>query len=74
MNEASPPHPLDRWLAERRRTRSWLASQLGISEASLSRIIGGKQWGGREFFQRVAKVTKGDVTANDFLPQPARAS
>jgi transcriptional regulator with XRE-family HTH domain len=60
-------HKLDQWLAENGKDRKWLIGKLGISKASLSRIINGEQWPGREFFADLAKITRGAVTADDFL-------
>ncbi len=33
--------PLDKWLWQNRRTGKWLANQLGVHEATISRIRGG---------------------------------
>lgn len=45
-----------------------MASTLGVSAGSLSRIERGEQWPSRETFAKVADATNGEVTANDFLP------
>lgn len=66
-------HPLDQWLTDNNRSREWLAEKIGTTEASLSRIVNGKQWPSRETFRLLAKITKGAVTANDFLPERAEA-
>lgn len=44
-----------------------MAEKLGVSVGSLSRIERGEQWPDRVFFERMASMTNGDVTANDFV-------
>jgi transcriptional regulator with XRE-family HTH domain len=71
MSEArSPLHPLDQWLSDHGHDREWLAEMVGITKGSLSRIINGKQWGSREFFHRLFKVTAGAITPDAFLQSP----
>lgn len=60
-------HPLDAWLSKHGRTRQWLAAKLGVSEATLSRVIAGKQWPSRNLAAEIARITGGAITANDFL-------
>jgi antitoxin CcdA len=60
-------HPFDAWIDAQGKTREWAATRLETTEASLSRIINGKQWPGREFFERLESITKGQVTAEHFV-------
>ena len=66
-------HPLDEWLAARRppRNREWLAERLGVHKSTLSRIISGQQWPGRDLVGAIARLTKGDITADDFMSERA---
>lgn len=59
------------WRREKGMTIEQVAAQLGVSVGSLSRIERDVQWPDRVFFERMATVTSGAVTPNDFaLPQP----
>jgi DNA-binding XRE family transcriptional regulator len=60
-------HPLDAWLKARKKTRLWLAEEIGTTEATISRIVNGKQWPKRELAESIVRITRGAVTANDFL-------
>lgn len=55
------------WRKKRGLTQSEIADTLGVSVVSVSRIERNEQWPDREFFERLAAVTGGSVTANDFL-------
>jgi antitoxin CcdA len=68
MTSLRPPfHPFDTWIVAQGKTREWAASHLQTTEASLSRIINGKRWPSREFFERVQSLTKGQITAEHFV-------
>lgn len=56
------------WRREAGLTIEAVAAKLRVSVGSLSRIERGEQWPDRQFFERMASLTNGDVTANDFLP------
>lgn len=60
-------HPLDAWLGQQGKNREWLAGKLDISEATISRLVSGKQWPSRELAAHIRRLTKGAVTPNDFL-------
>lgn len=66
-------HPLDAWLSSQDRRRPWLAAKLGITSASLSRIVAGSQWPRREFFVSLQRLTHGELTVADFLPPGTRS-
>lgn len=59
------------WRKDRKRTLEELSGLLGVSMGSLSRIERGEQWPDRAIMVRIAEVTEGAVTANDFLSAPA---
>ena len=63
-------HPLDAWLRDNKRTRAWLADKLSSTEATISRIVRGRQWGSRELFEQIAVLTKGQVTVANFIEPP----
>lgn len=44
-----------------------MATRLGISDGSLSRIERNEQWPDREIIKRIVSETGGEVTANDLL-------
>ena len=48
-----------------------MASRLGVSVGSLSRIERNEQWPDRDFFERMTAETEGAVTPNDFCAVPA---
>ena len=57
------------WRRQNKFTLEALAEQLGVATGSLSRIERLEQWPDREFFRRVSVLTRGTVTANDFLQE-----
>jgi antitoxin CcdA len=67
LRHSSHHHPLDIWIAAQGKTRAWAASYLQTTEASLSRIINGKRWPSRQFFERVEALTSGQITAEHFV-------
>lgn len=50
-----------------------LGAMLGVEKGHLSRIERGLVWPSREFFENLARVTDGRVTANDFVAPADRA-
>ena len=62
---------LRKWRRTRELTIETMAERLGISVGSLSRIERDEQWPDRKFFEAVVELTNGEVTANDFVAQPA---
>lgn len=65
-------HPLDAWLKTRGKNREWLAKKAGTTEASISRLVAGKQWVSKALAFRLTRITDGAVTPNDFLSEPER--
>jgi len=59
---------LRNWRKQNNLTLEEASAALAVSVGSLSRIERGEQWPDRSFFERLAKATSGEVTANDFLP------
>lgn len=59
------------WRKDANLTLEEAAPLLAVSVGSLSRIERGEQWPDRAFFERLAEVTNGAVTPNDFLPADA---
>lgn len=61
------------WRKDQGFTIEQMAERLDVSVGSLSRIERDDQWPDREFLARVAEVTEGAVTPNDFVlgPRPA---
>lgn len=63
---------LRNWRKRRNVSIEAMATAIGVSIGSLSRIERGEQWPPRETFARIFEVTDGEVTANDFVsPSPS---
>lgn len=61
-------NPLRTYRKSRKIRIDAMAERLGLSSASLSRIERGEQWPGtHEFFEKLAEVTEGQVTADDLV-------
>ena len=63
---------LDEWMAKRRISDELLATELGVSRATVSRLRRGLQVPSLGLAARIAAITKRRVTANDFLPEAQR--
>lgn len=63
-------HPVDSWLLKEQKTRPWFAQEIGVSRATLSRMIAGKQWPSRGTCENIVRLTHGEVTADAFLAAP----
>lgn len=50
------------------------AASIGVSRQSVWRYIHGERLPRRDVMARIAKVTKGRVTALDFYPETAKAA
>lgn len=57
---------LETYLRDNSLTDEAFASQIGISQSQVSRIKRDKSWPTRDLMKRIAEVTDGAVTANDF--------
>ena len=51
-------------------SRDAFAESIGVEEATVTRYINGTRVPRREIMTKITAVTAGDVTANDFFPQP----
>lgn len=64
------------WLEKKGKTVTWLADRTGLSISHLSRLIerNGKaeKKPSMEAAARIAEATDGQVTANDFMPDPPK--
>jgi DNA-binding transcriptional regulator YdaS (Cro superfamily) len=65
------------WLAIRnpdgtRKLRSKFAADIGVTPTMITAYCEGRMWPGRERMQEIVRVTKGAVTANDFLHEQSR--
>jgi transcriptional regulator with XRE-family HTH domain len=62
---------LETYLRENGLTDEAFASLVGISQSQVSRIKRDKSWPTRDVMKRIAVVTDGAVTANDFVAESA---
>ncbi|XAI95911.1 hypothetical protein [Microcystis phage Mwe-JY25] len=60
-------HPLRQFRREQGLSLEALGKDLGVDKGRLSRIERGQIWPSRDFFIRLAEVSRGRVTPNDFL-------
>lgn len=58
------------YIASKGMTRAAFADLAGIGRPYVTELCAGKSWPGREIAARIAEVTGGEVTANDFLEAP----
>lgn len=65
-------HPLRNWRASHGKSLDELAATIGISKASLSRIETFEQSPSLGVIISIVWATKGEVNADDFLPEPER--
>lgn len=63
---------LDRYLKDNGISNAAFAAMLGASEATVSRLRSGKQTPSFPLVAKIADVTAGAVTPNDFLPGDGR--
>ncbi len=54
------------WLAKNEHNVSWLARESGLSVSFVSRLVTGEKLPSLETCARIARITKGEVTALDF--------
>jgi DNA-binding transcriptional regulator YdaS (Cro superfamily) len=52
------------------RDRQWLATELSVSPEAVRLWLGGERTPSPEMMRRIAKLTKGKVTPNDFVLRP----
>ena len=60
---------LHRFLASREITRSAFAARIGVSRVTLQRYLAGDRFPRPDVLRRIASVTGGEVTANDFVAE-----
>ena len=51
-----------------------VATEVGVSSASLSRIERGEQWPDKLILENIERYTDGEVTPNDFTARPSDPS
>lgn len=57
------------WLAQdKTRTQEWLGRRIGRTQGRISQLVRGS-WPSFKEASRIAEVTGGEVTANDWLPE-----
>jgi DNA-binding transcriptional regulator YdaS (Cro superfamily) len=55
------------WLREQGKTQAWFANKLGISIATMSRVVRGETVPRTSTVLRIERLTGGQVTASDLL-------
>jgi transcriptional regulator with XRE-family HTH domain len=60
---------LARFLSSREITRAAFARRIGVSRVTLQRYLAGDRFPRPDVLRRIASVTLGEVTANDFVSQ-----
>lgn len=67
---------LHEWLADSGKTATWLAEKTGISVSHISRLIErdgvAEKRPSMEACAAISEATGGQVTANDFMPEPPK--
>ena len=64
---------LRRWIDENGLRHQYVAMQLGITKAYLSRLVSAKPpYPSREMAAQISALTSGKVSANDFVFMPPR--
>jgi transcriptional regulator with XRE-family HTH domain len=58
---------LREWREKKGLTMVELARMLGVDKSAVSRWESGERFPSRRFLKKIAEVTGGEVTANDFL-------
>lgn len=62
---------LAEWIDRSEMSRTSVAEALGVSPAYVTNLCSPQaNWPGRDLMVRIRELTKGEVTANDFLPPP----
>lgn len=63
---------LAKYLKDHKLTHQEFASRIGSSQAAVSRYAAARRFPEAQVLARIQQVTKGQVTANDFVPEPTR--
>ena len=61
--------PLDAWLRQNGWPRAQLARALGISSGHVTDLCNNRYWPSLSIVLKIRRLTGGEVTANDFLPE-----
>jgi transcriptional regulator with XRE-family HTH domain len=64
---------LQQFLDQNNISRADFARAVGVSEVAITRYVGGKRMPRTDLLVKIREATKGAVTADDFLPEPAPA-
>lgn len=65
---------LAEWIEREGVQRSVVAEALGVSPSYVTNLCSGQpNWPGRELMVRIRDLTKGAVTADDFMPSKRKA-
>lgn len=59
------------WLKRENLTQTDLAAKLGSGPSYVSQLCRGLLWPGRDVVEKIADITGGKVTADDFMTEPA---
>jgi DNA-binding transcriptional regulator YdaS (Cro superfamily) len=65
---------LDQYLSENRIKQDAFATRLGISQPTVSRLVGGKQLPSPGLVKRIYWMTEGAVTPNDLFMLPRKVA
>lgn len=63
---------LDDWLRTRNKTGAWLAAEIGIDKAAVSRIRAGMITPSLQTAVAIFRATDGDVKPHDLIARPRR--
>jgi predicted transcriptional regulator len=59
------------YLSEKNLTHAAFASQIGTTQAAVTRYVSGTRVPRRTLLRRIVRMTEGAVTANDFMESPS---
>ena len=65
---------LSDWLDKKSISQTKFADTVGASDTTISQLIAGKTWIGRDLARRISDATKGAVTASDFVTSETEAA
>lgn len=55
------------WLKAQQKTQAAFAEELGMSQPYVAQLCAGSKWPSRETVRRIQEVTRGMVSADDFI-------
>lgn len=59
---------LSAWISKKKLTHAAFGAMIGATQAAVSRYVSGQRVPRPRVMARIVEVTKGQVTANDFVP------